>query len=513
MKSVKRALCILMTLVLLVLCGCNEPDNTESQGEDLPPVTEEKELNLQILYCANDTLNPYKTKNKSNAELGRLLYDSLVSLNDDFEVSYVLAESISCEENIYTVKLRNATFSNNTPVTSEDVLSSYALAKESDAFKNLFYNVKSVSAPDSSTVLFELSKHDPYFASILTFPIIKKGSDELKNEDNVEIEPIGSGRYIFSHKDDCLIKNPYHFGEVITDKISLVNAPDSESVEHYVEIGATDFYYTDPANNNIVRMSGKKTALNMNNLVYLGINHSYGALSSPQLRHAISSALDRDTISKSAFYGYAKSATGFFHPDWSETSGYQTVQTTADPKISIENLEKIGYNSLDTDGYRINSNNISLSFSLLVNDSNPSRLAAAELIREQLKTIGIKITVTAVSDSQYFEALSSGHFQLYLGEVRLTANMDIGNLVLEGKSAAYGIKNSDSASEESAADYSAVIRSYYSGESSVTEVATSLINYMPVIPLLYRNSLLFYSENLDSVDGASAYDIFLSLNN
>ena len=90
--------------------------------------------------------------------------------------------------------------------------------------------------------MFELSKHDPYFASLLTFPIIKKGSDELKNEDNVEIEPICSGRYIFSHKDDCLIKNPYHFGEVITDKISLVNAPDSESVEHYVEIGATDFY-------------------------------------------------------------------------------------------------------------------------------------------------------------------------------------------------------------------------------------------------------------------------------
>ncbi len=510
MRKIKTLVCILLSAALLFLCGCSNTDKPDSDNtSSVVTPSEEKELNLQILYCSNDTLNPYNTKNKSNFELSRLLYDSLISLNDNFQPTYLLAESITAEETVCTVKLKQARFSNNTPVTAEDVVASYTLAKESDIYKHLFYNIKSISAPDSETVVFELINQDPFFENLLTFPIIKKGSDELRDEDNVEIEPVGSGRYVFSHNDSSLVKNPYYQGELQTERIKLVDAPDSESVEHYVEIGATDFYYTDPAGNNIVRMSGKKSTLNMTNLVYLGINHSYGALSNPQMRHAISSALDRNVITKSAFYDYGKSATGFFHPDWNETSGYQTIQSVAGSKISVENLEKMGYNRLDSDGYRLYSNDTPLTFSLLVNNSNPSRLTAAELIQEQLKAVGIKIVVNSVSDSQYFEALSSGHFQLYLGEVKLPANMDIGKLVLEGGSAAYGIKNT--VSSDGASDYSAVLRSYYSGESSVSEVATALINDMPLIPLLYRNSLLFYSENLKNVEGASAYDIFLSL--
>ncbi|MBO7218041.1 MAG: hypothetical protein J6V50_05000, partial [Clostridia bacterium] len=145
--------------------------------------------------------------------------------------------------------------------------------------------------------------------------------------------------------------------------------------------------------------------------------------------------------------------------------------------------------------------------------SNSSRLDAAKLIAEQLKAVGIKLTVNAVSDSQYFDALSKGHFQLYLGEVKLTPNMDIGKIVLEGEPAAFGIKNATADDNATAVtDYSAIIRKYYKGESGITEVATALINDMPLVPLLYRDSLLFYSENLGDAEGASATDIFLSLN-
>ena len=337
MKSIKALFSIILIVALLFLAGCGNTEKPDSDITSSTPTVDEKELNLQILYCKNDTLNPFKTKNKSNLELSKLLYDSLFSLSDDFEPIYILAESITKEGKLCTVKLKNATFSNNTPVTAEDVIASYLLAKESNVYKHLFYNVKSVAQADSSTVVFELINGDPYFENLLTFPIIKKGSDQLRNEDNVEIEPIGSGRYLFSQNENCLLKNPYYKGEVKTDKIKLVDAPDSESVEHYVEIGATDFYYTDPENS-IVRMSGKKMPLNMTNLTYLGVNHSYGALSSPEIRHAISSALDREIITKSAFYSYGKTANGFFHPHFKETSGYQSIQTTASTKISIENF-------------------------------------------------------------------------------------------------------------------------------------------------------------------------------
>ena len=45
--------------------------------------------------------------------------------------------------------------------------------------------------------------------------------------------------------------------------------------------------------------------------------------------------------------------------------------------------------------------------------------------------------------------LKKGEFQLFLGEVRLTDNMDISSLVLDGGVTAYGIKKEDKDKDKS----------------------------------------------------------------
>ncbi len=511
MKVLRTVFAVLLSLILILLTACGEGGSVDTPSGGENPEASGETVHLQLLYCSKDTLNPFKTKNKSNFELSGLLYESLVRLDSSFNPIYSLAEGSSFENNLCTVRLKSISFSDGSPLTSEDVLYSYSLARESEIYSHLFYEVVSVSATDTGTVAFTLSKSDPYFVNLLTFPIIKKDSDKLKNEDNVELAPIGAGKYVFSEKAASLIPNTNYYGEKATDDISLVDAPDSESVAHYVEIGATDFYYTDPLKDNIVRMSGKKSTLNMINLFYLGINHSYGALSNPLLRHTLSSAIDRNDIVEAAFYDYAKVANGFFHPDWSEISGYQTLQSESDTKICIENLEEIGYNRLDSEGMRLNDKGTPLAFTLLVPSQNKERLSAAELIKEQLAEVGIKITVNAVSDEQFTSALAAGQFQLYLGEVRLTANMDISSLVLPSGSAAYGLVGSTAADgEAAAADHTTVISQYYSGQSSISEVATSLISNMPIVPITYRSALLFYSHNISKLSDAER-DSFFSL--
>ncbi len=523
MKKFKALLALALALLMLALCACNQKsDNSGSSEPQTSDQNSENSASLQLLYCSNDTLNPYNTINKVNAELGQLIFDPLVTLSNEFEPINILAESVTVDSKACTVKLRSAKFSDGSTVTAEDVLNSYELAKKSPLYSHLFYNVIKASVSDPSTVVFELKNNDPFFSNMLTFPILKKGTENLKNEDNVEIVPTGSGRFVFSRAEESLIPNSYYYGNTSVNRISLIDAPDTESVEHYVEIGATDLYYTDPVNGNIIRMSGQKASLNMPNLVYIGINHNYRQLTDPLLRQTISSAVDRAKIAEDAYYQNAKSASGFFHPDWAAISGYQTLQLTAQTKICIENLEKIGYNNLDKDGFRFDSNGTALAFTLLVNRDNTARVAAAELIKSQLALVGIKITVTAVSNEQYFEALKSGAFQLYIGEVKLTPNMDIGELVLNGGSAAWGISasNKTNSSEESNTEdsetvqdsYADVLKGYYEGENGISEVATSLINHMPIIPIVYRNSLLFYSYNIDSIGTASAFNIFLSIN-
>jgi peptide/nickel transport system substrate-binding protein len=340
--------------------------------------------------------------------------------------------------------------------------------------------------------------------------------------------PIGSGKFVFSKDGDSLIPNPKHYDASLKiSKIKLINAPDSESMQHYVEIGATDIYYAQMWDDTIIRMSGKKTDVNLNNLIYLGINHNYAPLKSADIRYAISSAVSRSTLATRAFNTNAVPATGFFHPDWKEVSDFQTIQPTADLKISVENLANIGYNRLNEDGYYENMHGNILEFTLLVNSDSATKLAAAQLIADQLKSAGIKITLVPLSKDAYFSALKAGQFQLYLGEIKLLPNMDMRSLVAAGGKAAYGIVNAtqptvtedqteNTTAEEyfdSETSYAQVVKGFYKGENTIADVASSLLASMPVIPLLYRSSILFYAGDIEDVASPSCYDIFFSIDN
>ncbi len=515
MKMAKRITALLLVFVLLFMTSCSKIKDGEGSQNSTPDSSEEEIVTLQLLYCSSDTLNPFNTKNSLNVQLGRLIYEPLFALSNEFEAIPVLAGSVTAEDKTYTVKLISAKFSDGSPVTAEDVLFSYNLAKESELYSYLFYNVASVTA-EEGTVKFTLREHDPYFTNLLTFPIIKKDSDKLTDSDKVEIPPIGSGRFVFAESEalseKSLVRNSEYRGECNIDIIRLVDAPDAEAVAHHVEVGATDIYFADPADGNIVRMSGHKTSLNMNNLVYIGINHKRGLLSDPALRHAISAAIDRTALCKTPYYGNAEPAPGVFHPDFAPAKGYQTIQLTAETKICIENLEKIGYNNLDNGGFYANSKGSIIELELLVNRENAMRVAAAEMISAQAAASGIKINVNAVAGEIYFAALQNENFDLYLGEVKVSQNMDMSELVLSGGSCAFGITEAKKPDgEEAAIDYNTVLKGIKEGKDSLSSLATALVTDMPVIPLLYRSSLVFHSQNVCDIGDASSYDIFLSI--
>lgn len=517
MKTAKRIVALLLSFILLFLTSCSKPKDGEGSQNGTPESSESEITTLQLLYCSSDTLNPFNTKNSLNVQLGRLIYEPLYALGNEFDAIPVLAESITLEDKTYTIKLISAKFSDGSPVTAEDVIASYNLAKESELYSYLFYNLASASAEDG-VVKFTLKEHDPYFTNLLTFPIIKKDSDKLTDSDNVELPPIGSGKFVFSRSEslqssgNSLVKNTQYHGVCDIDVIKLVDAPDTEAVAHHVEVGATDIYFADPADGNIVRMSGHKTLVNMNNLVYIGINHKRGKLSDPALRQAISAALDRTALCKTPYYGNAEPASGFYHPDFAPTKGYQSIQLTAENKICVENLDKIGYNSLNNGGFYANDKGAIIELELLVNRENAMRVAAAEMISAQAAAAGIKITVNAVASEIYFAALSNENFDLYLGEVKISQNMDMSELILSGGSCAFGIVNPEKSDEETAIDYTDVVKGIKEGKDALSSLATALVTDMPVIPILYRSSLLFYSENVSDVDDASSYDIFLGLN-
>ncbi len=521
--KIKKILCLIMAAQLLFcLAACKEtPLNTSSLTETTNNDKNNEQNYITLLYSAADTFNPYTATTQINRQLCNLLYEPLVKLDNEFEPVYSIAKSVKTEDAVCTVVIGDYKFSDGSAVTADDIVYSYNLAKNSaTSYSAALYEVSSVTAVNSKTVAFSLSKADPYFQNVLDFPIIKTGSAAVTDSDSVAQPPIGCGRYKVAQDRQKLVINNLYFGaKGSISEICLINAPDSESVSHYIEIGAADMYYSDISDGTILRMSGNKLDVNLNNLVYIGVNQSYGALAQNSLRQAISSAIDRNKICQNSYYNNALPATGFFTPVWKEVKSVQNIQIHTNSQITVENLEKIGYNELDKEGVRITSSGKGLRFSLLVNSENQAKVAAARLIASQLSEFGIKITVVEKSYENYIQSLASGNFQLFLGEIKLSNNMDFSCMVLEGGSAAYGLATSQSETDGDSAEAEPVpvsksasaINGFYSGKNTIADVATVLQTEMPFIPVCYRTGILLCNENIENINKSSASDIYFSI--
>ena len=534
MNTLKKATSLIIVGMLLLLSGCR--GNTEGTSSDLPIGTESVSSAdrdyITLLYSASDTFDPYTATTDSNRQLCKLIYEPLLKLDDEFNAVYCLAERVELEGRLCTVTLKNRSFSDGSRLTADDVVYSFNLAKKSATeYAYKLYSAESASAQGSNTVVFKLSKADPYFTNLLDFPILKSGSEKQTTSDSVALPPIGCGRYKVDESLTKLVLNEaslVNASEYSIKEIRLVNAPDSESLSHYVEIGAADMYYSDISDGNILRMSGEKVNININHIVYIGVNHSYGDLGLNELRQAISSGIDRTAVCRDGYYNNAIAATGFFNPLWEPVKSVQNIETVANQEITIENLEKIGYNVTDDKGIRLKNGRTRLQFNMLVNSENRTRVAVAQLIANQLMNCGIKINLVEKSYTDYTAALSSGDFQLYLGEVALTPNMDLTNLVTEGGSAAYGLKNqingnngplTDETAEgaetpqdsEDSATAAELTAGLYEGKNTVSDVASVLQTEMPFIPICYRTGVLFYNDHIENVNNSSASDIYFSI--
>ncbi len=521
MKFKKIIAWLLVFSLCFLVSACKEnPDNTSSSAFIEADKSQSKKDYITLLYSVADTFNPYTAKTDINRQLCKLLYEPLIKLDNEFNPVLSVAESAEVSGNKCTVKIKDLIFSDGSKVTADDVVYSANKARaEGSQYAASLYEVVSVSAANSMTVEFTLSKKDPYFKNLLTFPIIKSGSDSVTDSDSVLQPPVGSGRYKVADDRQSLVTNENYYGKKAQiKKILLINAPDSESVAHYVEIGAADVYYNNVWGDEILRMSGKKIDINSNNLIYIGINQNYGILAENALRQALSSGIDRTKLCRDSFYNNALPATGFLNPVWEPVKAVQNIQITAKNEITVENLEKIGYNSLDRSGNRVNSNGSKLQLTMLVNSENRIKVAAANEIASQLENYGIKITVIEKTYEQFKTCLSSGNFQLFLGEIRLTDNMDISSMVTEGGSAAFGIKKTVTEEGEEAEDPETkpntageVVSGFYESKYTAADVAAVLQSEMPFIPLCYKTGVLFYSDNIENVLNSSASDIYFSI--
>lgn len=517
-ENLKKLLCyVLLFIMLLSVFSCCSPngssdaaqkdidespnnDEVASQASDDYASPEEFTLPIAI----NDSLNPYTAQSKQNKQLSGLIYESLVTLDNDFQPKYQLASLISGGKTEYTVLLRSgAKFSNGKNVTASDVVYSYNVAAKTDEYKGVFDNISAVGQVNGD-VVFVLKEADPYFINLLTFPIIPYESKDKKDSNGRITSPVGSGRYVYSYTatERTLVSNKYYNGSGTPSvkEIKLIDTPDNEALAYYAKTGKISLCYTDFSHEDYLRVDGNSTTVNLNNIIYLGVNSKDKNLSQPEVRRAVSFAVDREELCGKIFYQASSPANGLYNP------AFKSIDITDDKfylrqvEAAVEELKEIGYNNSSGDGV-MRKGDLELSLRLLVNEDNSARVQAAEQIANNLREVGFKITVEKRSFKEYSQMVAALDYDLYVGEVKINNNMDLSPLLDNSNVSAGG-------TDETAGEN---YKKFRSGEMSAENFKKYFEKEMPVIPLLYRKGMITYSRYLGGDITPAASDIFYGI--
>ena len=503
------AVCLLLTVV-----GCKPNDTTLDNDDGSVSNVKSNLSNFDLLYCTKDSFDPYVCKTKQNFELSHLLFDPLVKVDNEFNPVNSLANTVTLKDKTCTIVLKTAYFTDASPVTADDVVFSFNKAKESTAVYSFsLKNAASIVKQNDKTVVITLTKADPYFKNVLDFPILKKDSDQLKNSDNKALPPIGSGRYKFNEDYTTLVINENYHGTVgAIKKIGLIDSPDDEADYHNIEIGAVDYYYSDLYNGSFPKMNGAKAEVNLNNLVFLGINFNARYLSNLSVRQAISAALDRTKIANEAFFTNATAAKGPLPSVFAAANDYQSIPINADQTIATSNLKNADIIDKNASGKFI-KNNQTISFNILVNKDNGVRVAAADMIAKQLNEFGFTVKVEKVTRAVYDARIAAKNFDLYLGEIRISNNMDLSDFVSLIETKGYAPAKTDDKNDEKLVPIKTAVNGFYKGEYSLGDMINVFSSELPVIPICHRKGLCMYNDDIKNPFYPSVSDLFYKLEN
>ncbi len=500
-KYIIFLLCIALVFGVFAvrLAASDRPEETTANDitEETTQTVETVVSDVILGYYESKALNPYTTTSPTNRKLMTLVYDSLFIISESYTAEPLIAEDYFLDDNVLTVNLRtDAFFSDGAPITPSDVVYSFNAAKNSSNYKNLLNNFTAASA-GTETVIFTLMKKNINCCNCLIFPIIKYGTLE-------QDIPVGSGRYTFvSKQDDFFLhanENSTRNEEMSLEEIRLTPITSEKKELYLLQTGDLSFFFDDLSDGEYLKISANTAGVSLNNMLYLGINSNKPTLQNKDLLSAISYSLDRDEIIQSCYSSMGQASTQPFNPQWQSVKDLGLSPAKKNVTLADEFFKKSDYIFAYEDNLYRSKNFEFLELTMIVNNENETRLEAARLIQSQLKAVGVDVELTELTFDEYTEALYRGEFDLYLGEVKLSPDMDLTCFFAEGGSTGYGIQSESTCAE--------AYYDFISGEIDITTFLQVFDLEKPFIPLLYRNAVAYYSRELTYEDTISEYEPF-----
>ncbi len=503
----KRLSAFLLVLTLL-LSGCStfqeEPDEPEywdiyqpgSAGfpEETPPPEEEPEhpAAFTLSYYKNSTLDPITCGEIIQQDIASLLYEPLFRLNAQFEPEPVLCESWAWDEKglVCTLELRqDAAFQDGSPLTAKDVAAGLQRAKASERYGYRLRKIAAVAASRTGQVVITLTEPNQGLFALLDIPIVKSGTENQQ-------APVGTGpyRFVSGGTDDYLEANPdwWQRKSLPVSTIPLVNTKDRDTARYLFSSRRIELLTMDPMDN-LASVTGQSESTDRPTsiLQYIGFNTASPVFSDPAARSAFSRGIPRGTMANAQLAGLAAPAQFPVSP--------RSPLYPADLEVSYSRDDAM--TALTEAGQATGEVK---ELTLLINEEDPFRLTSAQFIAENLTLLDWKITVQALPWEEYLPALSAGSFDLYFGEVKLTADWDLSDLIGTGGALNYGRYADPSAD---------ALLQNFAAASDRTAAARQLFSYLqatvPIVPVCFKTySVLSYPGTVEGMTPSPSSTFF-----
>ncbi len=458
MQRAKKALALLLVLVFFVLFGASacHKKTDDGTGSDVPKVASESDI--VIPYSREDGLNPYMAKSLLNQILMPLLYNGLFSVAEDYSVTPVIAESASFSgPNLIVTIKKDAKFADGSPITANDVAYSFTKAKNSVYYSTTLNEFATATAQGDDTVTFTMISKNLYATAVLTFPIIKLGTSIA-----ADVLPTGTGMYTYEATADggILHLNEGYSGK--TRAVYLTNITHTNTLLDSLGVGNMDFAYDEMMDGKLQRVRNiNECQVPLNQIVVLGVNTGRSYLSNPTIRVYLSALLDREALITTGLDGYADPSVLPFNPAWYEIKNLELPRI--DTKVAKATV---------ADHFK------GMKLNILTDESNDYKMKLADAVSKQLAAIGVDSTITALPYTTYKSAVSGHMYDLYIGEYRLTNDMNIGFLL--------------------SGDIQEQFRYVQTGSLNLEKYIEYYYSQMPMITIGFRNAVLCYGKEIVS---------------
>lgn len=432
MKRFKKVLISLLCAALLSSCA----SVSDPGDEELPPGQSDSEAStsaetspvlpkeLALPYYPELSLDPITCPDGIQQTVAALLCEGLFELDEAFVPQPLLCSSYTCDPSgtVYTFVLRpGVLFSDGSALTSSDVADTLRRAQSSGRYGTRLDHVTSIT-PGAGAVTVTLSAPNTAFPALLDIPIVKSGT--------ADTVPVGTGPYSFvpGNKDATLTANPHwQGGQQPVDHIVLRAADNPDIMLFQFASHDTQLLTSDLTGSSPVSVTGSVQFYDADSTIfqYVGVNIASSALSNTAVRQALSLGIDREQTVSAFLSGHAKAAQYPVSPASADYPG------TLDKTYSYDAFQQ----AMAAAGC---ASGTDIPLRMIVNEESSFKVAAARHIASQLSAFDLKINVRVLPWEEYTSALKAGNFDLYYGEVKLTADWDLHALLSTGGALNYG---------------------------------------------------------------------------